>query len=488
MTALLDAPDLLEDATRLWHGGDLSWLCRPGGQEILYDFVHGCADKGGDTVSPIVLECHRRLGKSFVLLLLLVERALQRPGQQLVYGAPTYEQVATIVVPNMAILLQTCPESLRPKRSDYTWTFRNPTWPQGSPPSVLRAVGVDYMRGDRLRGACADAVALDEVRDMSEPRYLVEDVLLYQFVGRESPWIAMGTTPPRSGDHEVTAYFAPRAVRDGRYRKIPVTENAYWTETEERRLLEAIGGGKESISWRREALCETVGDENELIVPEFQRNELAVVVKEYPRPEYFYPHTCLDTGWNDWNAALEGYVDFKNQTLVIEDEIVMRYQSTGTIAAEINRKEAELWLVGGRWAGGKRPTRMGDLTEQALEDLRTDHKVSINPVVKYDREAAIANLRTSIQNGKVKIFERCKNLIYQLRNGIWNEARTQFERSERLGHCDALAACVYFHRMANWNGNPFPDTPVQTDSDHVINLRLARRSMRSEELKRAICR
>jgi hypothetical protein len=176
------------------------------------------------------------------------------------------------------------------------------------------------------------------------------------------------------------------------------------------------------------------------------------VKESIQRPTHFFPHTCLDTGWNDWNAALFGYVDFTRQTLVIEDEVVARYQSTGAIAELIRSKEL---LHYGK--NPRKPVRMGDLTEQALADMRLDHKIFIKPADKYDRESAIATLRTGIMAGRVEIHERCRNLIYQCRNGIWNKQRTQFERSERIGHCDALAALIYLYRMARWHHNPFPD-------------------------------
>lgn len=324
-----------------------------------------------------------------------------------------------------------------------------------------------------LRGVWKDRVYLDEAGLIQNLRYLVESVLLYQFVGRKNPMLAIFSTLPKTTDHEFTSYFVPTAQRTKRYVEIPTTANPFWSERDDTLLLEAIGGGKDSISWRREALCEAVSDEEELIVPEFQRNIHNVVVDDWERPSHFHAHTCLDTGWNDWNAALFGYVDFNEQCLIVEDELVMRYQSTGTIARGIDQKERSLWYdaVLGVWSNGSKPTRMGDLTEQALEDMRTDHKVPVNAVEKYDRDAAIANLRTSIQHGKVKIHRRCEQLIYQLKNGIWNQARTQFERSTRLGHCDALAALVYLHRMANWLRNPFPDMEL----DHSRFMRAPRK-------------
>lgn len=472
-------------ARALWLDADLSWLCRPHGQLDLYNFVQE-REQAGDSLRTIVFKCHRRFGKSLCMLLLLVKRCLSQPGQRCVFGAPTLKQVKSIAIPNLGIILRTCPEDLRPRHVDDRYVFHNPRWPAGSQPSELSLVGVDIDRGDRLRGAWADAVALDEVRDMTEPRYLVEDVLMYQFVGRPNAWLAMASTPPRSGDHEFESYFCSRAQKQGTYREFTVESNADWSQEDEKLLLEAIGEGKDSISWQREALCRAVGDENELILPEFQRREAGIVQEAYERPGWFYPYTCLDTGWTDWNAALFGYVDWKAQKLVVEDELVMRYQSTGQIASGIKAKELDLWKSdAGGWVGGKRPARIGDLTEQALEDMAVDHAIGVAPVEKYDRDGAIANLRSGIQDGRLVIHPRCKNLIYQCRNGIWNKQRTQFERSKTIGHCDALAALVYLYRMANWTGNPYPERPVE--GDHFWDPdKMLRKRRKLEGLKKIV--
>ena len=456
-----------DKAAAFWHAGDLSFLCRPNAQLDLYQFVTETsyvdkAIESSDDISPFVLECHRRLGKSCVIILLLLARCFRWPGQMCVFGAPTYEQVASIVVPNLEILLRSCPNEIRPRSSGYTYTIRNPAWGPNASPSTLRLVGVDYKQGDRLRGAFADAVGLDEVRDMANVRYLVESILGFQFVGRRYPWLAMASTAPASNDHDFTAHFVPNAIAEGRHRCYTVENNLDWKQRDTEMLLKLIGGSVGSIAWRREALNEHIGDEDELIVPEFQTREKDIVRADVERPAFFFPSTCMDTGWHDWNAVLYGHVDFAAQRLYIEDETVLRYKSSGTIAAAIKAKEEELWgTSSGGWRGGHRPVRFGDMKEQALEDMRTDHSVLVEPVQKWDRNEAIANLRTGIDEGRLVIHPRCKHLIYQAKNAIWDEARKNFARSKRMGHADALAALIYFYRHANWRGNPTPiKTPV----------------------------
>ena len=77
--------------------------------------------------------------------------------------------------------------------------------------------------------------------------------------------------------------------------------------------------------------------------------------------------------------------------------------------------------------------------------------------MKHDVDVTLSLLRTSVSARKIIIDPKCKRLIYQLENGIWNEQRTKWIRSDELGHCDGVAALGYFNRCARWRKNPFPD-------------------------------
>lgn len=466
-------PEMLDDAATLWRAADLEFLCREGAQLRLYNWLDSQAEENPESVSPFVLKCHRRMGKSFMTLLRRVRRCLKYPGQRCVFGAPTYEQVEAIAIPNLAIILQTKPVDIGYRRSGSSHYFFNPVWGPGAQESCLDIVGVNYRKGDLLRGAFADEVTIDECRECEHLKHVVEHVLIYQFAGRKFPVLELISTMPATPDHEFEQYFVPEANRRGRYVSVPTTDNPGWTQRDDNMLANSIVGGRESISWKREALCESLADEEDLIIPEFALLEKSkgyaksfgpLVVDSWQRPTHWFPETCLDTGWNDWNAAVFGYVDFPKAVLVIEDELVVRYKSTGEIAQKIFEKEKQLWATGNagqkneptNWLGSFRPRRIGDLTDQAREDLFQDHKLSIMQAEKWDRTEAINSLRTTIIEGKLKIHSRCKQLLYQLRSGIWNKNRTQFERSKTIGHCDALAALVYLHRHARWRNNPIP--------------------------------
>lgn len=444
-----------------WAKGQLKALCRLDGQTRLYDSFHAGLEQRPDNVIPHVWKCHRRMGKSVMGLILCLEACYAAPRRRAVFGAPTYKQVQSIAVPNMNTLLRTCPENLRPVPVGQSWKIPNlesyeRDW------SRLDLVGCNVDNGDRLRGSGLNVCVLDECREIPNLRYLIEDIIVYQFVGQDFPALVLLSTMPPTADHAFNGYFAEKSRSADRYMEVKGSGNLDFTEQDRDIVRNTIGGGEDSLSWLREVECITIPDADRAVLPEFYPHKDQVVC-EWPRPSHFFPHTCLDTGWLDWNAALHGYVDFKRDVIVIEAETVMRYKSTGDIAGEIFRKEKALW--GSKddekvWIGGHKPTRMGDLKQQGLEDLRTDYKMLIEPVDKYDKKASINNVRTGIQLGKLKIHPRCTHLVNQCMNGMLNEQRTDFERSEDMGHLDALAALIYLYKMARWNGNPFPDKQI----------------------------
>jgi len=440
-----------------WFRANLQYKLREDGQQHVYDAIEAIRKKHPCSAEPIVLNMHRRFGKTYLCLLRKCEAALRHPGQMLKYGGPTEKQCRSMAVPNLHLILEDCPPELRPKPSGMLWKFHNPAWGHNALSSNLLIVGCNEEQGNNLRGMASDQVCLDECRDIRNLDYIVKHVLSFQFVKREDPELLLISTPPKSPAHDFVDIYVKEAMRKGQYLVMPSSANKDWTKEDQEMIL-GFCGSKDSIAWRREAQCELVTDAEEMIVPEFLEAENDIVVDDYERPSHFKPMSILDTGWLDWNAVVYGYLDFLKQTLVVEDEVVARYKSTGEIAEAMRKKETALYP-------GMPLRRRGDLKEQALHDLRVDHRMYIQPVEKWDRDSAIAGLRTTVQRRKIKIHRRCRHLIFQLRNGIWNKQRTEFERSKQLGHCDALAALIYMHRVANWRENPYPDEMLFTNPE-----------------------
>ena len=462
-----------------WYRGDLSHLLRPHAQQRIYSFTKKWKADNPKKFGPIVWNCHRGLGKSFALLLFCIERCLAMPDQQVRYGAPTGKQCASFVFPNLRRILSKCPKELLPTRRGSVLNFRNPKWGDAKAVSTLEIISCKE-DAESQRGPRSDVVVLDECRDIKNFSYIVEDIFGFHRVGRPDPLMILSSTPPRTIDHPWARKYLEEASRSGRYICESADKNEDLTKDEIEELAEFCGG-QDTDTWKREALCQLISDSKCLIIPEFVRNEGDIIVDSWQRPKWYVPHVCVDFGFMDYTAVLFGYIDFLQQCLVIEDEIVVNYRTTGEIAALWKAKENALF-------GGTRfpVRRFGDNDLQSLHDLRRDHDLQISPADKYDKESACAKLRTVFMDRRIKIHRRCENLIRQLRSGIRDD-KGNFERSETLGHCDAIAALIYLNRMINWQYNPIPPTERNVGTtwyaDHkskrmeVGNVRITREPM-----------
>ena len=415
--------------------GHLSWILHKG-QKPLYKKWKSSKNK------ITVLNCARRFGKSFLLMVTAKEHCMQNPKHQVRFAAATQKQVKSIFLPIIDALLSRFPADAMPTHSEGCWTF-----PNGS---KLYVVGADYKDGDALRGQASDLIILDEAGFVKKLRYLVTDILLPQLLTTRGRLI-MASTPPKSVAHDFVDYIN-EAIADNAYELRTVYDNPMLTDKD---LLDIYRqcGGKHTDTFRREYMCELISDSSQRIIPEF---DLARHVRSLKEPDHYYPLVTMDWGAHDMTAVLFGYVDFQRQVLCIQDEYVINNQTTKIIADGIKAKEFALWSN-----KRKTPDRFGDNPLQITWDLGREYGLSVKPPLKFEKDVAIANLRDGFLKGKIEIDPRCKLTIFQLQNGTWNDNRTTFERSVALGHCDAIDALIYMFRHANFRANPYPiNNPV----------------------------
>lgn len=444
----------------MWLSGDLSGLVRPHGQYRFYQF----SKTFEPSPSPIILESHRRFGKSFIALVDLLEYLLQAPGRRAAYLGPFRQQLRSIVPYNLNRLLKTCPHYMRPKEKGERYIFQNPTWPKGSEPSILSYFGVND-NPDASRGAGTGRIVLDEVRDMQRLEYLMKSVLVYQLMDfQDDARVLMITTPPDSMDHPFIKEFVPQAMARGRHMVIRGSENKDFTRRDIDFLTSEGLVLPGSIDWEREVECRHVSDPEKLIVPEWVGHNGALIA-EVERPGAFLPHIVLDGGWEDATHVLFGYPDFRNQRLVIEDEIWGTHITIGEIARRTRRRHQDLYSETSHFL---KTAMISDVPPLTLNTLNADYHFNFEAAAAHDPGATLSKLRVGIGQKRVLIHPRCKHLIYQLDNGTWKEdregKRTGFVRSPQLGHCDGIMALAYLFDKARWRRNPYP-TVIHSDPD-----------------------
>lgn len=210
-----------------------------------------------------------------------------------------------------------------------------------------------------------------------------------------------------------------------------------------------------------EESCFLVSNPERVVLPEVAEN--TNLIKEVERPKHIIPYVFIDLGLKDATAMLFAYYNFDTGQLVIEDELVVSYWTTRQKVEEAENIEKDL--------GYNAPKRISDNDAQQLYDLNKDYGYKVLAVTKRSKqkgvnfkESIINQLRIAIGSDKIVINPKCKNLIFQITYGMWNEHRTDFERSYDIkqmgivmGHLDALMALAYGYDNIDWHQNPYPN-------------------------------
>lgn len=437
---MVPAVDRRAAIRELWLRGDLKYKLRLH-QLLIYAFISNPA------LVRVVVNCARRFGKTFTVLLYCFEQCIKNPGYVIRYAAPTEKQLRKILLPNSKQILKDCPDDLRPEWVAQDSMFR---FPNGS---ELHLSGTDKDNVEKLRGQGADLVICDEAGSMSDLRYVALDVLLPQTLETDGRMILI-STPPVTPAHPFFR-MAMEAKLDDSYLVQTINDNTFLTPERRARYMKASGGEK-STTWRREYLCQFVVDETKAVCPEFDEAAQAEIVKEWSEPSHFFPLISLDVGYHpDPAFALAGYFDFMSAKLVIVDERRLPRARTDQIAANVAQMEKDRF--------GVRPVflRKTDVDHRLIADMAAQHKLFFSPTAKDDKEAQVNLLRRWVNDRKIVIHPRCRHLIHQLSTTIWNEDRDEFSRTdegdgEGLDHGDGVDALLYMLRNAPVTKNPFP--------------------------------
>lgn len=425
-----------------WKPSDLKWLLHSTQRSIRGQLR---LSKG----RRFVVNCSRRLGKSYLCCVLAIEHALSKPKSQIRYAAPTMRMVRSIIAPHMRMICEYIPEKHRP-----TWSKIEGVWsfPNGS---EITVAGCDAGNSERLRGTSTDLGIIDEAGFIDDLEYVIQSVLLPQTIttgGR----LVLVSTPPRSPAHPFTDYCR-EAEETGNYVHKTIYDAPHITHDQIEEYIRECGGEK-STNWKREFLAQFVVDETLAVVPEFTTEE-EFLVGEWERPEYFDAYVAMDLGFHDLTVGAFAYLDFLNDKLVVENEVVCQHSTSTAIDTATRFIEEQTW-------GSKQPyLRVVDAQPMVIAEMLQSGR-SWAQARNDDPEASINALRVAFANHKIIIHPRCKTIIAHLRHAIWNHNRTSFARVKRhsdagsdfagYGHFDGVSAMVYLNRHVIRGKNPYP--------------------------------
>ena len=174
----------------LWNRGELSWKCHSVQKDMRNVFYNA------DDNATLVWLLARQSGKSVELAILALEQCLRKPNSIVKLLTDTKLHAQSIFDPIFKMLLEDCPETLKPAyvESKFTYHFSNG--------SSIQLAGSDNKHYERLRGQKSDLVLVDEAGFCDNLKHIVKSILLPTLTHTGGK-IVLASTPPTDPDHEI---------------------------------------------------------------------------------------------------------------------------------------------------------------------------------------------------------------------------------------------------------------------------------------------
>ena len=410
---------------RMWLDGELSWKIWLQ-QEPIYEGIRSVASSA--PVEEIVVLCARQFGKSHLGVILAVEDCIRYPDCCILIVGPTLKQAREIVTPRINKIRQDAPPGLiRPSKSEGKWYI-------GS--SELVIGGFDQNSSSQ-RGKTVQNIYIEEVVDSNPDDYIesLRSDLGPALTHSKGGKMIYLTTLPKIPDHPFIIDTMVRAELNGVLYSYTIDDNKQLSP-EQYDACVRRAGGRSTVDFRREYLNEIVRDASIVVVPDFAAERH---VKASHFPAAASAQTTIDWGGvRDYTVALLHWYDYVRNKLVIFDERWFPHNTpTSVITAAVLEMESKL-----PEGDIKHVKRVADAPGQLMVDL-TQAGFSITAPPKDDWIAAVNNMAVHFSRDEIEIDPRCKLLVQTCNSGTFNKNRTDFERTQALGHCDALACLMY---------------------------------------------
>jgi hypothetical protein len=419
-----------------WKAADLSYKLHTG-QRVIHQTLEDLR-----TTPEALIFCARQWGKTYLMLCYAIMECIRRPGIIVRYAAPTLKQCGDIVADNLEPILRDAPGSLvRRVKSDYRWFIGR---------SQLRIGSMRRSEIDTLRGGNASLIVAEEggFVDSQDYAYAMASVFGPQLLHSKGR-IMHVTTPSEEPEHYIHTEVLPRCELTGTLFRFDIHTNPRIT-LEQMTHLARLLGGMDTMAWKREALVQIVRDPSRVPVPEWKEETM---YREFDTPKHAMWSITGDVGGVTDKTVMQCHAwDFRNNRLLILDERVYPNNTGSEIIAQGWRKMYEEFSS--QIHNPMMQTHL-DAHGQTIVDLR---KLGIEATLplKDDWEAALNAFRYQVGQGKVWVHKRCAFTNQTLKSATFNKQRTDYARTELLGHMDALACATYANRMQDRITNPYP--------------------------------
>lgn len=443
-----------EITDELWRRGELSWMMHDVQKEMYNLYVNA------EERSTMVWLLSRQTGKSWCLAFIALMEATKHPNSIVKLLTDTKLHIRSIFEPIFREILESpkgaCPKDMAPEyvKSDFTYYF-----PNGS---QIQMAGTDAGNAEKLRGQKARVVLVDEAGFCNDLNYNVLSILMPTTTHTKGKMI-LASTPAEQPDHDFVG-FIETAEQEGNLTKKTLWDNPLLTLEEKKSIVKKFPGGESNVQFRREYLCEIIRDETKTVIPEFDEELIGEICIDYAKPPFYTPYVAMDLGFKDLTVCLFGYYDFKNDKIIIEDEICRKGKDLklNKFAEEIIQKEQELWINPMTHELVEPDMRISDIDLIVIQEINRASYGQLNfqAVAKEPgyKLPLINKIRVMLQSGKILINPRCTTLIRHLKNARWKDASTKdtFARSPDDGHYDAVDALIYLVKSVTYSKNPYP--------------------------------
>lgn len=428
----MDEPSVLDFKHRMWTRGDLEW--KLWAQQL--PIYHGIRSLSAKQIEEIVILCARQFGKSHLGVAMALEDCLRYPNSCILITGPTIDQTREIVVPRLESLIRDSPSGLvRRLKSEKKWIV-------GASELVIGGFDVN---SSSQRGKTVQNIYIEEVVD-SDPDKYVESMrsdLGPALTHSKNGKMIFLTTLPKIPDHPFIIDTMAKAQMAKAFYSYTIDDNKELSK-EQYEACVRRAGGRESIDFRREYLNEIIRDPNVVVVPSFNDQH----VSSFDEPTF--SHYFITSDWGG-----------------VRDHTVI-HLLTHDFITDIDLVLDELWYPANtpldhivpdmkKWKETYRPRQIfADVPGALVVELNQTHGLSMSLPVKTDWQASINLLNVRFSTNKIMVHERCVRTIQALRSGIFNKQKTDFSRTEALGHCDAIASLMYGIRSMT-RDNPWPN-------------------------------
>ncbi len=355
----------------------------------------------------------------------------------------------------MKIISQDAPKGLiKQTKSDLTWKVGESTLLIGAFDTALES----------FRGLEAFSIYLEEtgLANVEEYEYTMKSVLRPTLMHTQGRMVHL-TTPPKEENHPFVFDTMPLAQINNALFVYTIEDNPLLSKEDIEAEIRAAGG-RGSEHCERELFCQIVKNRERLLTPEF--DEVRDVVVMQP-PSHAFWLTSIDFGGSmDPHAILLMYYDFERNKTCFYDEVWLPINTDTNTIIDCSKKMENQHEV--KWLKGQ-PERRIDAPDQLLLDInRTGYYCSKPQKGKDSVEDGLQAMRVGFMKGQIEIHPRCKVLIETFKYGMWDKSRKDFQRTDALGHCDAIAAASYGYRHVDKFNNPFPVNQGMSRETHYF--------------------